>query len=722
MKFTPVISHIFSDGNWHIQTNSEHCNGTAQLATLFADEFGMGEWGRMLGLLHDRGKECEGFQAHIRQSSGYDSTARSTQSSHHSFVGAILAHSIPLKDSLFWLSNPIAGHHGGLYDTDELEMILGERQIPEGISVSVPDINLPLPRLKLQPQDSAHICRMLFSCLVDADWLDTERFMDRDKFGQRGSDTSIHELLDKMEHQRKKFGKLPDSQLNNLRNQIQNICEKAAEYEPGFFDLTVPTGGGKTIASVIWALHHAVRHGKKRVIIAIPYTSIIVQTARVLKDIFGDENVIEHHSLMSVDDSDDTSMLVCENWDAPIIVTTNVQLFESMFSCRRSSCRKLHSICNSVVILDEIQTLPLSLIQPIVDAMQSYVRLFGVSFLFSTATQPILHGNHKGCSGSEFKGIDGKVIRSIISPSMDLHDRLRRVRISIRDEEFDVQELAQQLGCHSRVLCVVSSRRYAFELFKALPDDGIPAYHLSRSMCPAHILSTIQDIKNVLKDPEAPVRVVSTQLVEAGVDIDFPVVFRQMAGLDSILQAAGRCNREGKLEMGEVIVFSFKEDNSIGYIRFASDTMRDMVSQYPDADWLSPEFIKLYYQKLYSRIPSFDKEDVTALLGSPKNCRYEEASRRFRLIDEDGKNIIVSYGEGPRIIERIRHTGLSRALTRELSRYSVNVPTYMFDKYVRDGLVEETIPGMFHIPLESQYDLCTGLKVTNDYLDNQFII
>lgn len=722
MKYTHSISHLYFDGDWHIQTNDDHCKGTAELAAMFADEFGMGEWGRMLGLLHDRGKDSDGFQAHIRKSSGYDPSAFSNVTSRHSFVGAKVAHSIKVKDGLYWLSNPIAAHHGGLYDNDELEMILNDNIIPEGVSDSVPDIELPFPSKKLAYQDSAHICRMLYSCLVDADWLDTESFMSKSTFDRRSHSASIPELLGKIEQHRDWLKHLPSSPLNIIRNQIQEICERESEQLPGFFDLTVPTGGGKTIASVIWALHHAARHGKKRIIIAIPYTSIIVQTARVLKDIFGEENVIEHHSMMIDDASDSFSMLACENWDAPIIVTTNVQLFESIFSNRRSRCRKLHSICNSVVILDETQTLPIHFLQPAVDAMKAYVKLFGVSILFSTATQPILEGCHKGNSGSEFNGIERSMIRSIIPPSMNLHDRLRRVCITLLEHPLDYEGLARQICRHRRVLCVVNSRRHALELYNALAADGKPVFHLSRSMCSAHILSTIQMIKEILMNPEAEVRVISTQLVEAGVDIDFPVVYRQMAGLDSILQAAGRCNREGKMERGDTYVFSFQKDNSIGYIRFATDTMRSMVSSYPGADWLSPDFIKLYYQKLYSRTPSFDKEDICGLLKDPRSCRFEEASRKFRLIDDAGSSIVVNYGDAEELIEKIRYSGPSRSLMRALGRYSVNVPSYMFDRYSASGLIEEAVPGIFHIPLKSQYDARTGLKYGNDYIENDFII
>ncbi|MDE6795601.1 MAG: CRISPR-associated helicase Cas3', partial [Muribaculaceae bacterium] len=593
-------NHTYSDSGWHIQSNQEHCEGVANLASTFAAEFGMSDWGRMMGLLHDRGKESQGFQAYIRCSSGFDPKAYSNLPHFHSYVGGILAHQIPY-DQLYWLSNAIAGHHKGLSNLDELELDL-KKTIPDEVSQNIPNIPLSLPKFKIAQSDSSHISRMLFSCLVDADWLDTENFMQPEKTAIRGQFDLLEELRLRLQDYRKKLSSLPSSPLNLLRNEIQRRCEEMALYQPGFFELTVPTGGGKTIASIIWAINHAIRFNKKRIIIAIPFTSIIAQTAATLRKIFGDKNVIEHHSAVNESVNNERSLLACENWDAPIIVTTNVQFFESMFSNRPAACRKLHSIVNSVVILDEVQTLPLTFLQPIVSAMTTYTKIFGTSFLFCTASQPILDGYRQGCNAAVFKGIDRSQIRTIINSDLNLHSQLRRANITISEHKYTYSLLAQELINHKRVLCIVNSRRHALELYRELissADESVPTFHLSRSMCSAHILETIEEIKKILSDSAKGIRIISTQLIEAGVDIDFPVVYRQLSGLDSILQAAGRCNREGKLQQGTTIVFSFQEERETGALRVAADTMKDMLSLYPDSDWLSPEIMRLYFEKLY---------------------------------------------------------------------------------------------------------------------------
>ena len=322
----------------------------------------------------------------------------------------------------------------------------------------------------------------------------------------------------------------------------------------------MPTGGGKTLASILWALYHAVKNHHQRIIIAIPYTSIIVQTASTLRKIFGDENVLEHHSNLNPEDIKDRKLrerlqLATENWDYPIIVTTNVQLFESLFSNKRSDCRKLHNIVNSVIILDEVQTLPLGFYKPIVHTFDTLHRIFGVSVLFTTASQPILSGRIEGTN--PFASFDALTeVHEIIPTEVQLHEKLRRVNLNFMEGARTYDEIAEELAKHPKVLCIVNTRKNAKELFDRLPKEGI-RLHLSRMMCPDHVADTIKRIKEALKEGgDKPIRVVATQLIEAGVDIDFPIVYRQEAGLDSILQAAGRCNREGKLGISDTYVFS----------------------------------------------------------------------------------------------------------------------------------------------------------------------
>lgn len=555
-----------------IQSNIDHCVGVAELAKSFADDFEMGDWGYVLGILHDKGKEKHQFQEYILGSLKY-----SNQEKSHAYVGGLIAKKLyPQQYPL--IGNPLMGHHRGLYDYNDLDEE-ATKPIPQDVAIPIAiEIKTPswLSPKMFQVKDFHHVERILFSSLVDADYLDTERFIQPEQYRLRGSSTPLQDLLPKLESYIAQFG-TPTTVVNKIRHEVQQVCLDKSAKPRGMYSLTVPTGGGKTLSSLVWAMHHAVAHKQKRIIIAIPYTSIIVQTAAVLRQIFGEENVLEHHSNTQVDDSKEDvltqkSRLATENWDYPIVVTTNVQLFESMMSNRPSACRKLHNISNSVLILDEVQTLPIEMLQPIVDSLDTYQRLFGISVLFTTASQPILTDNHRGCNPRvTFKGLPK--IEELIPQEALLHDRLRRVSLDIDDTPRSYDDVTDRLAKFDRVLCIVNTRRDAKEIFDRLPQEGI-CIHLSRMMCPAHIAQKIEEMRLALLNSENKIiRVVSTQLIEAGVDIDFPTVFRQEAGLDSILQAAGRCNREGRLGICTTHVFSLAQEHALppGYISNAND-------------------------------------------------------------------------------------------------------------------------------------------------------
>ena len=379
-------------------------------------------------------------------------------------------------------------------------------------------------------------------------------------------------------------------------------------------------------------MKHAVNHAMSRIIIAIPYTSIIVQTAGLLKKIFGEENVLEHHSSFNPDDIKNEKIcekakLATENWDYPIIVTTNVQLFESMFSNKPSVCRKLHNVVNSVIILDEVQTLPTDYLQPIVDAMKAYQKMFGVSILLTTASQPVLSGLIEGSNPKVgFEGLEH--IMEIIPRKFALHDKLRRVKLEIDNTGRTYDEMAEKVSKYDKVLCIVNTRKDAKELYDRLPNEGVKL-HLSRMMCPAHVSETICKIKALLKDEACSVvRVVATQLVEAGVDIDFPIVFRQETGLDSVLQAAGRCNREGKKAIGYTFVFSLAADKRIPFGTIAA-TNNARLSLPMESDWFDPSVMKEYFQQLYSRKGTFDKKEMKHYLYNPEELCFETASKKI---------------------------------------------------------------------------------------------
>lgn len=725
------IAHIRKDADNKIvafQSNEEHSRGVANLAERFAREFGMGDLGRIMGVLHDKGKEKDEFQNYIRfQNQLTEKKAYTQEGKTHAYVGGLLAKKV-FGQIFPLIANPIMGHHRGLYDYGDLEDEC-KREVPGEIR-PVDANGLPLhfpewmnPRI-LQPKDFHHVERMLFSCLVDADYLDTERFMQPAQHQLRGGKATLTELLPRLETYLQGFGE-PTTEVNCIRAEIQQYCRESAEDVPGFYSLTVPTGGGKTLSSLLWATLHAIRYNKKRIIIAIPYTSIIVQTAAILRNIFGVENVLEHHSNIALNDHDEGETaeklkLATENWDYPIIVTTNVQLFESMFSNKSSDCRKLHNIANSVLILDEVQTLPTDFLQSIVDTLVTYQRIFGVSVLFTTASQPVLEGNHQGANPSvTLKGLKG--LKEIVLPHANLHDRLRRVALDIDDAPRTYDEVAEQLMRHDRVLCIVNTRRDAKEIFDRLPDEGI-RIHLSRMMCPAHLSAKIQEMNDALTDPRNRiVRVVSTQLIEAGVDIDFPVVYRQEAGLDSILQAAGRCNREGKLPLCTTHVFSLTAEHPLpkGFISQCNNARLNMVGEF---DWFSPEAMTRYFHQLYSRIQSFDKKDMKYYLYNMQDLMFEKAAQEFQLIDNSTIPIIVNWENSLSLVEKLKLEGPSYVLLRELSQYSVNLYQYNLDQMRHDGIVEEAIAGIYVATGNNQYNANVGLLTENQWLEETLII
>ena len=731
IEIPQYISHIRKDVDGNIvayQSNDDHSHGVALLAKNFASKFGMGNFGYIMGMLHDKGKEKNEFQNYIRYMNGLTGQKTYTQEGKaHAYVGGLLAKEV-LKTVYPMIGNPIMGHHRGLYDYIDIEDEERKSIPTEIVSCHFNADTLSLPSWFtpsiLQPKDFHHIVRLLYSCLVDADYLDTERFMQPEQFELRGGKTNLSEMLPKLETYLSDFG-IPTTEVNKIRNEVQGVCRRESEGPSGFYSLTVPTGGGKTLSSLVWALHHAVCTGKSRIIIAIPYTSIIVQTARILKQIFGEENVLEHHSNLDLHGQKDEETaeklkLATENWDYPIIVTTNVQLFESMMSSHSSSCRKLHNISNSIIILDEVQTLPTDFMQPIVDTLDTYQRLFGVSVLFTTASQPVLEGNHQGTNPSiMLKGL--KAIKEIIPNSWNLHDRLRRVELNIDETPHTYDEIVDRLVLHDCVLCIVNTRRDAQEIFDRLPDEGI-RIHLSRMMCPAHLAEKIKEMKDAIANPDNNiVRVVSTQLIEAGVDIDFPVVYRQEAGLDSVLQAAGRCNREGRLPLSTTHVFSLAAEHPLprGFITQCNNARLNMGSDY---DWFSPKAMTDYFLQLYSRIQTFDKKDIKHYLYKMDELMFETAAQEFRLIDDATTPVIVNWLDSLSLVEQLKKDGPSYSLMKRLRQYAVSIRKHDLDRMIKDGIIEEIIENVYVASGCKQYSSDVGLLTDNQWLEETWII
>lgn len=670
--------------------------------------FGAASWGRLVGLWHDLGKFSPDFQEYIRQAS--EAHLESKQGRvNHSSAGALLAIERFGKIGRI-LAYCIMGHHAGLPDWQSeiaprasLAWRLEQKELlPTAIEAGIPTaiLNQALPTEKAKNGTGLSRSlwlRMLFSSLVDADFLDTEAFMDPEKARRRQgypTPTELAPLFDR--YMTEKTAGAPFTKVNRIRAEVLQACREKAADSSGLFTLTVPTGGGKTLSSLAFSLCHATFHGKRRIIYVIPYTSIIEQTADQFRAIFG-EAVLEHHSNLDVADvskEDARSRLACENWDAPLIVTTTVQFFESLFASRTSRCRKLHNIAQSVVILDEAQLLPTDFLKPVLEVMRELQENYGVTFVLSTATQPAL-GPHKSMD-FDFAGLPG--LREIIPPSLNLYERLQRTRVKTLEgltTSLPWDALASRLSSHESVLCIVNRRDDARVLWEKMP---VGTFHLSALMCGAHRSERIAEIKANLK-AEKPTRVVSTQLVEAGVDLDFPVVYRALAGLDSVAQAAGRCNREGALEQGMVYIFQPESKIPAGYLRQAAEIGRQLLME-QKVDPLAPERFEQYFRMFYwLRGSLLDKENILELLGNDPELRisFRTAAEKFKLIDEGVYvPVLVQYGEkGCQLIDLLRRQGPERWILRQAQRYVVNLPRSVHGQLLIDGAIEEIHPGIF---------------------------
>ncbi len=723
------LAHVrqWPDGQWKEHFLDEHSRGVAKLAAEFATIFNSQDWASLAGLWHDLGKFRAQFQQYIKSVSGYDAEAHIEGAAgrvDHSTAGAIHAIEKLGKPGRI-LAYLIAGHHAGLPDWNGETAALFQRledgkkkEYLQEALLAEPDASLldqPSP-VSLPPKEGSFALwvRMLFSCLVDADFLDTEAFMDERRQALRAGYPALNELLAAFDgYMVDKAANATDSPVNRIRAEVLRQCRDKAALPPGLFSLTVPTGGGKTLSSMAFALNHAMHHGKQRVIYVIPYTSILEQTAEVLRGIFGVENVIEHHSNLDPDKEDSRSRLATENWDAPVIVTTNVQFFESLFAARTSRCRKLHNIVNSVVVLDEAQLLPPEFLEPILHVMQDLSRNYKVSMVLSTATQPAFSPRPK------FTGLTN--VQELMDNPDVLYADLKRVETEL-PQDFNTprtwESIADELQRYDSVLCIVNSRVDCRALHALCLKDTI---HLSALMCGQHRSRVIADIKQRLKDG-IPTRVVSTQLVEAGVDMDFPVVYRAMAGLDAVAQAAGRCNREGgQTGMGKVVVFVPPKPAAPGLLRKAQQSGQEIM-RLTEGDPLTRGRFEAYFQHYYASLNSLDEEGIVGLLDmyNRAEARHAEfsfrtAAEKFRLIKEEGQTaVIVRYGESEKLIAALE-TGqnlephVRRGILRGLQRYTVTIREPDCKALQQGGDVKELFPGLYVQATDGLYDHQLGL-------------
>jgi CRISPR-associated endonuclease/helicase Cas3 len=698
LKFYAHSTQNPDKSDW--QPLNQHLHDVALLAERFASAFGAGAWGRSAGLLHDAGKATIRFVQRLEGS---------TQRVDHSTFGARIAEDQAGNLGVL-LAYVIAGHHGGLPNGGEQETELHFRlknsKLPDDLAL-LPELEINndlVPPFKLDRERGgfslAFFTRMIFSCLVDADFLDTENFCTPDQSEFRPQNQqSLQVLKQKLDkHLLKLSAQAQLTPVNRLRAKILSDCRRKADKKPQTFSLTVPTGGGKTLSSLAFALDHAVANRQCRVIYAIPFTSIIEQNAGVFQDVLGRESVLEHHcNYKESDNSDEVEYnrrrgLAAENWDAPLVVTTNVQFFESLFSNKPSRCRKLHNIANSVIVLDEAQAIPTEYLEPCLAALRELVEHYNCTVVLCTATQPAF-------DTSELRNRLPQ-ITEIIDQPQQLYENLRRTKVEFVGK-LSNEKLAGRLQQIEQVLCIVSTKPQACQLFEMLPE-GIGNYHLSTNMYPEHRRRVLDEIRLRLKQGE-PCRVISTSLVEAGVDLDFPVVYRAMAGLDSIAQAAGRCNREGRMneagELGQVYVYEPEPPVKIPWVKRCVSRAGEARRSLPEADPLGLELMRRYFELLYD-VQELDKKKIYWLLNQLTPELYfpfREVAENFRFIEDETTGVIIpADAEVNALVRQLDFVESPRPLLRRLQAYTVAVRSREFAALESAGALE-MVQGQFPV-------------------------
>lgn len=679
-----LFAHSSDEKRW--EPLVDHLQAVGGAAAANAQHFDAEPLGEIAGLLHDLGKAKPGFQRKLHGE--INSTA-------HSGEGAIYVLENVKGPISKLIAFCIAGHHSGLPNglarshgrpATPLRERLSQAELlelPEGICLPVPRP----PGLLQGFSQPAHFelqffTRMLFSALVDADFIETEGYYTPD--APRNAMFDLTVLRDALSQKLADFGPAM-TDVNRLRAEVLAAAQTSAALSPGFFTLTVPTGGGKTYSALRFALDHALAHGLRRVIYVAPFMAIIEQTAAVFREALGDADaVLEHHSGFDAQELHDEFAaerlkLAAQNWDRPVVVTTAVQFYESLFSNRTQKCRKLHNIANSVIILDEAQSLPVNFLRPCLAALKELTRGYGCSVVLCTATQPAI----SDCDGLKVPEAIVKAATREIAPDPErLHDAMRRVQVQQLGAMSNDDLAARVAG--RKALVIVNNKRQARALFDLLGKGA--ALHLSTNMTARHRQDVLTRIKDGFDGP-----VISTALVEAGVDLDFPEVWRAVAGLDSIVQAAGRCNRNGRMDKGQIYVF----DPEDGFppppeLVLNADIARDVLRRYPDP--LHPDAIRAYFQRLYwDRTADLDSRGILnqiAQAGSQLDYPFADIAADFRLIEEISQPLIIStgeYGLDAQARGLLEHGDYPGAIARAMQRFTVSVAPRIRNELVRLG-------------------------------------
>lgn len=719
------IAHTRDDGTE--QELITHLKNTAKLASKFANEFDNQEYAYACGLLHDLGKYSDAFQKRIKEDG---------KRCDHSTAGARIIKELSKSGKL--LSYCIAGHHSGLPNHGSYKDMPREGTLCSRLTNSyiittyeaykdeIEDLSLkPVPNLKFfnQQKDMGMtfymFIKMMYSCLTDADYLDTEDFMSNGQVN-RNVTYNFNKMLEQLNNRLISF-KGTEGIINEKRREILNQCIAKAGLPRGLFTLTVPTGGGKTLSSMAFALNHLITNKMSRIIYVIPYTSIIEQNAKVFSDIFGSEYILEHHSnydfTSNEDDFNDVKKLATQNWDMPIIITTNVQFFESLFSNKSSRLRKLHNIANSIIIFDEAQMLPLDYLEPCTKGISELVYNYRCTAVLCSATQPAI------------MDMFPQVSTEICENTKELYQIFKRTTI-INRGLLTSEDLLKEMNEAQQCLTIVNTRRHAKKLYSLLKGEGV--YHLSTLMCPKHRAQMIDEIK-IRLESNLPCKVVSTRLIEAGVDVDFPKVYRAYGGLDSIIQSAGRCNREGKLKdaegnllRGEVHIFQSEDEYSkkqpISF-KLPIETTQEIIGNYEDIT--SPEAIEDYFKKLYfysgenildnKEIVKRINEGVPAKAKSLKelfNFPFEDIGKDFKLMDEDTYSVIIPYDDRAKeLIQSLKYSEFIGEILRALQGYTVNIYESEYNKLHAAGKLEIYKQDIAVLRSMDDYNEATGINI-----------
>ncbi|MCY4353349.1 MAG: CRISPR-associated helicase Cas3' [Truepera sp.] len=679
---------------WHYL--DDHLKGVAAQAEAFTRKFGEGTAGRLAGLLHDIGKLHPEFQRYLEAQ--YEGKYHSGQP--HAIWGALMAYLLLDKDSWIELAPVIAGHHAGLKAVgilkDDIERLSQKEETWEVIrelSKYLEMLGPPEFALTKRAMLGSELrTRMLLSALVDADYSDTEQHCQPDLIPPTYPDLKVLWRTFK-QNQKGLIEELDSSaaqnRVNQVRQEVYRACCQVATNPPGFYRLTAPTGAGKTRAALAFALKHALsqRTPLDRIVFAIPYTNIIKQTANDYREIFEPlgQVILEHHS--QVEATEGEVRYSIPNWSESLIITTNVQLFESLFTRRPGKARKLHNLNRSVIILDEAQTLPAHILEPTLDVLRELVENYGVSVVFCTATQPEYEG-----APQLKKHFDALDITEIVPNYPEHFDVLKRVDYTLRPSPLTWEKLARELAQeeNEQVLVVLNTRRDVLILLDELKKQNVPHLKsLSTLLCPKHQNKVLAEVRDCLKNGN-PVRLVSTQVVEAGVDFDFPRVYRAIGPLDRIIQAAGRCNREGELPYrGQVIVFETVESREPqGFYAMGTKKTRFLLREHADTLFDDPELCRAYFASLYGDAGA--KLDANEVQEHRRSRDFPEVDSRYKLIEDDTSPVVVQYGDWEIHLEGYLDKP-SRHTWQTLQAYVVNLYRYDVGRLDRDGLLKRVV-------------------------------